>query len=710
MLVAATFGFPLVRVSAGEPKAAGAGPTTLRMASVTRGDLVTTVNATGTLEPEALVDVGSQVGGMVASLGADPHSSGKSIDYGSLVEEGTLLAQINDATYAAQVEQARGGCMRADAELAQAKAKLGLAKAEWQRAQDQSKSRSISVSDLDVAQCTYEVAQAAISVAEATSAQSKAALKQAEINLSRTRIRSPVKGVIIDRRVNVGQALAPGVNASSLFLIAKDLKNLQVWVSVNEADIGRIRAGQPVRFTVDAFPGESFHGKVAQIRLNAALTQNVVTYTVVVPTDNPNGKLLPYLTANVQFEVGRRDDVLLVPNTALRWRPQPQWIVPDARERTPSGSQESGGREGRLGGKTPQRQQRDRVWVQDGRFVRPIAVRIGLSDGAMTEIVAGEVKEGMEIIVGGGIAMTDVGRAATTEPPSIASQLLRSLFTSSASRKAMQQAIASMGTNQVLVLPGAPASGGVSWGSGSVSTLTPADADEIARRCPAVSQVAPIVRTRAQVVHGGRNWNTNAIIGSTPSYLVVRDWADVAEGDVFSDRDIRNAATVCLIGDTLKRELFQGDSPVGKDIRIQNVAFKVVGVLSRKGANIMGLDQDDVVLAPWTTIKYRVSSGSRGNANQSASAGPSTAVNGVNSLYPASTAAQAVDEPQPLQLVSVDQILTKAASEEQIPEAIEQIAELLRERHRIRPGQADDFNIRDMTELTKMMRATFPRW
>jgi HlyD family secretion protein len=707
MLVAAAFGFRLVRVSAAEPKAAGAGPTTLRMARVTRGDLVTTVNALGTLEPEEVVDVGSEVGGMVARLGADPHASGKSIDYGSLVEEGTLLAQIDDTTYAAQVEQARGGCMRADAEWAQAKAKLALAKAEWQRAQDQSKSQSIAAADLDVARCAHAVAQAAVTVAEAASAQSKAALKEAEINLGRTRIRSPVKGVIIDRRANVGQVVAASINASSLFLIAKDLKNLQVWVSVNEADIGRIHAGQPARFAVDAFPGESFRGKVEQIRLNAAMTQNVVTYTVVVPTDNPNGRLLPYLTANVQFEVGRREDVLLVPNRALRWRPQPQWIVPDAREGTPPGAQESGGREGRLGEKTPQRQPRDRVWVQDGRFVRPIAVQIGLSDGVMTEIVAGEVKEGMEIIVGGGIATTDAGRAAATKPPSIASQLLRSLFTNSASRKALEQAIASMGTNQVLVLPGAPASGGVSGGSGNVSTLTPADADEIARRCPAVCQVAPVVRSRAQVVYGNRNWNTNAIIGSTLAYLAVRDWEDVAEGDVFSDREVCNAATVCLIGDTLKRELFQGDSPVGKEVRIQNVAFKVVGVLGRKGANVMGLDQDDVVLAPWTTIKYRVSSSSRGNANQSASAGPSTAVLAVSNLHPAPTAA---DVPQPLQLVSVDQILTKAASEEQIPEAIEQIVELLRERHHIRPGQEDDFNLRDMTELTRTIRATLPRW
>ena len=207
MVVAATFGFRLVGVSADEPKAAGAGPAVLRTASVTRGDLVTAVDATGVIEPEEVVDVGCQVVGRVARLGTDPHSSGKSIDYGSLVEEGTLLAQIDDAMYRAQFEHAQGGCMQADAELAQAKAKSALAKLEWQRAQNGMGSKSISAFNVDAAKCAYEVAQAAVAVAEATVVQSKAVLKQAEINLSCTCIRSPIKGVILDRRVDVGQTV-----------------------------------------------------------------------------------------------------------------------------------------------------------------------------------------------------------------------------------------------------------------------------------------------------------------------------------------------------------------------------------------------------------------------------------------------------------------------------------------------------------------------
>ena len=300
---------------------------------------------------------------------------------------------------------------------------------------------------------------------------------------------------------------------------------------------------------------------------------------------------------------------------------------------------------------------------------------------------------GMIIGVGAVIAMTEIGQG---------------------SKIAMQRTIASMGANILLVQSGAAASGGVSFGSGSVMTLTPQDADEIARQCPAIRDVAPIVRARAQIIYGNRNWVPMQISGTTPSFLVVREWEDLSEGDMFTDRDVRNGSKVCLVGDTLRRELFQGESPVGKEIRIQNVAFRIIGVLSRKGANMMGTDQDDIVLAPWTTIKYRVSGTSLGNVNQSAkSSDTSNQVNSLSNLYPGSTglypvpsAVQAADTPQPVRFVNVDQILAKAASAEQIPQAIDQISELLRERHRIRDGQDDDFNIRDMTELTKAMSST----
>jgi len=280
---------------------------------------------------------------------------------------------------------------------------------------------------------------------------------------------------------------------------------------------------------------------------------------------------------------------------------------------------------------------------------------------------------------------------------------------------AIQRTIASMGANSLLIMPGTAASGGVSFGAGSVMTLTPQDADAILKECPAVSDVAPVVRARTQVVYGNRNWVPMFIYGTTPDFLVVRDWTNPDDGEPFTDRDVRNSSKVCLIGQTLVRELFDNQLPVGKEIRLQNVAFKVVGVLRRKGANMMGMDQDDIVVAPWTTIKYRVTGSSLGNVNQSAASSLGAAtVNSLNqiypnsqqSLYPVPSATQQADTPQPVRFANVDQIIAAARSSAQIPIAIQQIATLLRERHRIRPGEPDDFNIRDMTEMTNAMTST----
>jgi ABC-type lipoprotein export system ATPase subunit/ABC-type antimicrobial peptide transport system permease subunit len=287
------------------------------------------------------------------------------------------------------------------------------------------------------------------------------------------------------------------------------------------------------------------------------------------------------------------------------------------------------------------------------------------------------------------------------------------------SKSAIQQTIASMGANTLLVQSGAASSGGVSFGVGSVLTLTPQDADDIARQCPSVAAVAPIVRARAQIIYGGRNWVPMNIFGSTPDYLVTREWEDMDDGEMFTDHDVTSSNRVCVVGETIVRELFQGQSPVGKDIRVQNVSLRVVGVLSRKGANTFGMDQDDIVLAPWTTIKYRVAGTSAQNANQSATAstssapGTSTQVNTLNNLYPGSealypalSATQMADTPQPVRFTNVDQIMVKAGSAAEVPKAIDEITDLLRERHRLRPDQAEDFNIRDMTEITKAMTST----
>jgi ABC-type antimicrobial peptide transport system permease subunit len=307
---------------------------------------------------------------------------------------------------------------------------------------------------------------------------------------------------------------------------------------------------------------------------------------------------------------------------------------------------------------------------------------------------------GIIIGVGAVITMMEIGKGSST---------------------AVKQTIASMGANNLLVMPGTASSGGVSFGSGSVVTLTPQDADAILRECPAVDAVAPVVRARTQVVYGNRNWVPMYIYGTTPSFLDVRDWQDLEEGEPFTDRDVLGGTKVCVLGQTLVRELFQGESPVGKEVRVQNVTFRVVGVLARKGANMMGLDQDDILLAPWTTIKYRVAGISATTANQSAgqatqSGTISVAVNSLSQLYPTSNAqdqlypqpsvSEAADTPQPVRFTNVDQIMARAASALEIRTAIRQITDLLHERHHIRAGQPDDFSIRDMTEMSMALAST----
>jgi len=284
------------------------------------------------------------------------------------------------------------------------------------------------------------------------------------------------------------------------------------------------------------------------------------------------------------------------------------------------------------------------------------------------------------------------------------------------SSKAIQSTIASMGANTLLVMPGTAASAGVSFGAGTSMTLTPQDCDAILRECPAIRAAAPVVRARTQVVYGHRNWVPSYIYGTTPQFLEVRDWTTMAEGEPFTERDVRNGSKVCVLGQTLVTQLFQGESPIGKEIRVQNVSFRVIGVLSSKGANMMGMDQDDILLAPWTTIKYRVSGNSASTANQSAKASSDTSqsVNSLSdlypttevSLYPAASATQAADTPLPVRFTNVDQIMAAAESSEAIPVAIQQITSLLHERHRIRSDGVDDFTIRDMTEMTKALTST----
>jgi len=385
---------------------------TFRTALVKRGDLVASISATGTIEPEVVVDVGAQVSGIVESFGKDKH--GKAIDYGSVVNVGTVLARIDDSLYAAavdaakaQVQQAVANKISAEANVLQMKAKLLDAQQDWGRAQKLGPSDALAQTDYDQYKANYEVAkanlasaEAAVEQAKAAVAQSKANLATAQINLNYCTIKSPVKGVIVDRRVNIGQTVVSSLSASSIFLIAKDLKRIQVWVSVNEADIGNVSKDQPVEFTVDALPNQVFQGQVGKIRLNATMTQNVVTYTVEVNTKNDDGKLLPYLTANARFMIGRRKGVLLIPNAALRWLPRLKQIAPESRQtsHTHAGSRSRGDSDVSDNIATPRAS--GTIWVEQGKFVRPVRVKIGLTDGMVTEIEGDDLTEDLRVVIG----------------------------------------------------------------------------------------------------------------------------------------------------------------------------------------------------------------------------------------------------------------------------------------------------------------------
>ncbi|MEN6449495.1 MAG: efflux RND transporter periplasmic adaptor subunit [Thermoguttaceae bacterium] len=363
-------------------------PVVFRTATVKRGEILSTISATGTLEPEDLINVGTQVAGLIVKFGDDPNSPNGLVDFGSVVEKDALLAKIDPTPYEAALEEAEATLERSEADLLQLEAKCEQTEMEWKRAQDLRPKKAIADTDYDTTKANYKSALAGLAVGKATIRQNKAALRMAKVNLGYTTIKSPVRGTILARRVNIGQTVVASLNAPSLFLIAKDLRRMEVWASVNEADIGQIHKGMPVTFTVDTFPGETFRGTVTQIRMNVTMTQNIVTYTVVVTTDNSNGKLLPYLTASARFEIEHRSNVLKAPRAALRWKPQSSQIDPKVRDEVeahPAPADEAHGR----------------LWVMTGDgFVRPLDVVEGINDDTMAEVSGKDVREGMSVVLG----------------------------------------------------------------------------------------------------------------------------------------------------------------------------------------------------------------------------------------------------------------------------------------------------------------------
>ena len=366
---------------------------------VARGNLRSTISASGTIEPEELINVGAQVNGKIMKFGTD--ADGKTVDYGSRIKAGSVLAHIDDVLYDAEVRQAKASKLQAEAAIKSAEANIAVTKAalvlaqqNWKRAGDLFPKRAMSQSDYDAAKAEHLSAQARIGVSEASLAQARsqlaaaeASLLKAERNLNYCVITSPVDGVIIDRRVSVGQTVVSNMSASSIFLIAKDLKKMQVWASVNEADIGDIKAGMPVIFTVDTFPGIRFRGKVLKVRLNATMSQNVVTYVVEISADNRDGKLLPYLTANVRFIKASRENVLFVSNAALRFQPEPEMVAPEFRAQ--------------LDELLSFRRGGNRVlWKESAAGLVPVRVKTGLVSSGETEIVSGDVNENDEVVNG----------------------------------------------------------------------------------------------------------------------------------------------------------------------------------------------------------------------------------------------------------------------------------------------------------------------
>ena len=280
---------------------------------------------------------------------------------------------------------------------------------------------------------------------------------------------------------------------------------------------------------------------------------------------------------------------------------------------------------------------------------------------------------------------------------------------------AIARSVAKMGANTVNVNPGPKITGGVNMGSGSSLTLTPGDCVAIARECPAVRYACPQVWTRqTQLVYGSRNYVPRSVRGTTADWLAIHNWTPLAAGEPFTDVDVRNAARVCIVGQTLVRELFANDSPVGKDVRVGNVLFKVVGVLTPKGSNMVGDDEDDILVAPWTTVRYRLSNQSGNSSNQAAAAASTDKVNTLSTLYPSTSgnlypqlsAVQQADTPMPIRFTSVDQILCAATGPDKVDAAMEQITALLHQRHHVGSAADNDFRVQDATAWAQTLGST----
>lgn len=369
---------------------------TFRTARIERGAIVSTVAATGNLSAVTTVQVGTQVSGTIQKL---------YVDFNSRVKKGQAIAEIDPSLFNASVEQSRGNLLNAEANLQKARVIQADAERTMTRNKKLLSEGIISQSDYDAGETALQSAKASVKAAEGGVAQTRGSLMQASTNLRYSVIRSPVDGVVISRAVDVGQTVAASFSTPTLFTIARDLTKMQIEVSVDEADISRVILGQKAGFTVDSYPEQTFHGKVVQIRSAPIITQNVVTYVVVVNVDNSDLKLKPGMTANVSIEVAKKDNVLKLPPAALRFRPKTKGDETKAKgsgerngmnmQRPTTGAEVPGG--GKPGGKRGGSGQQVYI-LKDGK---PVAVPIksGIANNSSIELIESTLKEGDEVII-----------------------------------------------------------------------------------------------------------------------------------------------------------------------------------------------------------------------------------------------------------------------------------------------------------------------
>jgi HlyD family secretion protein len=368
-----------------------------RLEKITRGDVGINITATGTLHALTTVQVGSQVSGTIAKLYGD---------YNSVVQKGDLLAQLDPTFLQATVNEQRANVNRAQAQLHEAERT-------YQRISELSAKALVSQADLDAATTSVEATRAGLQ-------QASAALERAQVNLRYATITAPISGVIISRDVDVGQTVAASLQAPTLFTIANDLRKMQVHASVDEADVGNVKVGQEVVFRVDSYPDDEFDGLVSQVRLAPVITQNVVTYTVIIDLDNSEQKLMPGMTANISIQVARSENVLRVPFQATRFTP--------AENRDGSGTGTDRGPRMNPGGdrRSPDRQQgerrqrgnRARVWILEQGELKPVSLVRGVQNTQFVEVVEGDLHEGQEVVIGLAVTASPAGSSNPFAPRS----------------------------------------------------------------------------------------------------------------------------------------------------------------------------------------------------------------------------------------------------------------------------------------------------